>query len=373
MIGGGFDQPGRDQFDQMGEFMHAMKSYVDWTGDTSLLVENKSKITSMTERPLEPVFRDSTGMVHNTREFWERTFEDAYELAYQTWVIVGLRDAADLSGYLGAGRKAAYWRKEADKIQKSMLTHPTIKLVDNGHLIKRRSVTGDIVDTVRFRGWMPGAPAHVESLSRLMPDATMALPISLQIVNPGSELSKNTLKELEQLWNRRWSFGGYDRYNTSSQGDQPGPWTFATTFILRAQHEAGELDMSRRSLEWLYNNGGHTGAWFEEIPIIKSQECCSGLLPWTTAEISYFMIHHLLGIKFIGDRMVIKPAIYKTTSPVKANLRYHKGRIDLEIKGTNKVLYATINGIKVKPDNNGFIWVPEDFKAGTILIINKDN
>ena len=283
--------------------------------------------------------------------------------------------SVDLSKFTqgNAEQKAAHWRKEADKIQKSMLTHPTMKLVDHGHLIKRRNITGEIVDTVRFRGWMPGAPGGVESLSRLYPDATMALPISLQVINPRSELSKNTLKELEQLWNRRWSFGGYDRYNTSSQGDQPGPWTFATTFILRAQHEAGELNKSRRSLEWLYNNGGNTGAWFEEIPIIRSQECCSGLLPWTTAEVSYFMVHHLLGIKFSGNRMVIKPALYKTTSSVKANLRYLKGRIDLEIKGTKKVSYAIINGIRIKPDSSGAIVVPEDFSSGTILIINADN
>jgi GH15 family glucan-1,4-alpha-glucosidase len=169
-------------------------------------------------------FRDRTGMVHNRREFWERTFDDAYELAYQVWVIEGLHDAADLSEYLNAKSKAVPWRQEAEIIQKALLTDPEMKLVDNDHLIKRRNTGGEIADKVKFMGWSDGAPAKVESLSRLMPDATMALPIAMNIIDPESALSKNTLTELEKLWNERWFNGGYDRYNTSSQGDQPGRW-----------------------------------------------------------------------------------------------------------------------------------------------------
>ena len=373
MISDQFANPDLEQFDQMGEFMHAMKSYVDWTGDTTLLSKYKKKITTMIERPLLPVFRDSTGMVHNRREFWERTFDDGYELAYQTWLIQGLRDAADLAKYIDAEGKSAHWRAEADKIQQSMLTNSNFKLIDNNHLIKRRNVNGNIVDTIKFKGWKPDAPAKVESLSRLMPDATMALPIAMQLIDSKSELASNTLNELEKLWNARWQFGGYDRYNTSSQGDQPGPWTFATTFIMRAQHEAGQFEMSRRSLEWLYNNaGGRTGAWLEEIPITKSQECCSGLLPWTTAEVSYFLVHHLLGIKFIGNQMTIKPMLYPGSSPLKANLRYRSGRINLEITGKKDVRHALINKMKIKPDKNGAILIPKDFVSGNIQIICND-
>ena len=79
---------------------------------------------AMIERPLQPQFRDDTGMVHNRREFWERTFEDAYELAYQTYVILALREAAELAPALGAEDRAARWRTEADRIQQAMLTHP---------------------------------------------------------------------------------------------------------------------------------------------------------------------------------------------------------------------------------------------------------
>lgn len=369
MIAGGFDNPDREQFDQMGEFLHVMKSYIDWTGDTSLVTGNRDKLVAMIERPLNPNFRDSTGMVHNKREFWERTFDDAYELAYQVWVIEGLNDAADLSKYLKAESKAALWRNEAGKIKKAMLSHPLMKLVDNEKLIKRRNTTGEIADKLKYFGWVDGAPAKVESYSRLMPDATMALPIAMNIVDPKSALSKNTLKDIEKLWNERWFLGGYDRYNTSSQGDQPGPWTFATTFIMRAQHEAGLLEMSRRSFEWLYNNaGGRTGAWFEEIPVIRSQAFSSGLIPWTSAEVSYFVVHHMLGIKFKGDEMTIKPALFPTTAPVSANIRYRKGRINLDIDGNGPIGYATINGIKIKPNIEGAIEVFPGFESGTIHI-----
>ena len=372
MIAGGFDDPDREQFDQMGEFMHVMKSYVDWTGDASLITENREKLIAMIERPLHPGFRDSTGMVHNKREFWERTFNDAYELAYQVWVVQGLNDAADLAAFLKADSKAGLWRSEAGKIKKAMLSHPKMKLIDNGHLIKRRNISGEIADKIKFNGWMDGAPAKVESYSRLMPDATMALPTAMNLIDPKSALSINTLNELEKLWNERWLMGGYDRYNTSSQGDQPGPWTFATTFILRGQHEAGLFDRSRRSLEWLYNNaGGRTGAWFEEIPVIRSQAFSSGLLPWTSAEVSYFIVHHLLGIKFKGGTMTIKPALYKTTAPIKADLRYRFERFTLDIDGNGPIDYATINGVKAKPNKEGAIEISPNFKSGTIHIFTR--
>jgi hypothetical protein len=371
MIGSSFGDPSGEQFDQMGEFMYVMKSYVDWTGDFSLLFRYKNKIVKMIERPLNPIFRDVTGMVHNKREFWERTFDDAYEIAYQTWVIVGLRTAADLSKYLEVKDKAEYWRKEADIILNATLNHPTAKLVDNGHLIKRRNTTGEIKDVFKYYSWVEGAPGGLESLSCIYPDASMALPIAMHVIEPKSLLAKNTLNELEKLWNQRWSFGGYDRYNTSSQGDQPGPWSFATTFIMRAQHEAGLLDMSRRSLDWLYNNaGGRTGALYEEIPLIKGTYYTSGLIPWTSAEISYFIVHNMLGIKFYGDKMVINPNLYQATAPVKANLRFKTGRIDLEITNAGKVQYALVNNAKIKPDANGDIVIPKDYISGTIKIVN---
>ena len=140
----------------MGEFMHALKAYRDWTGDEALLKEHRDKLLRLIERPLDGRFRDETGMVHNRREFWERTFEDGYELAYQTWVVQGLRDAADLAPALGATDRAEKWRAEGDRILSAMLAHPTRALVADGHLVNRRNVTGELAR------WLP-LPAAPDS------------------------------------------------------------------------------------------------------------------------------------------------------------------------------------------------------------------
>ena len=200
MIAGSFDTPDREQFDQMGEFMHVLKAYRDWTGDDSLIRNHRQLLLALVERPLDARFRDSSGMVHNRREFWERTFDDAYELAYQTWVIQGLRDAADLAPVLGAEERATRWRTEADQTLKAMLSDGRRGLVDGGRLIKRRNITGEVADFLpEFKGFQPDGPGNTEMYHRLLFDASQALPIAFCIVDPKSDLVWHTLDELEQL------------------------------------------------------------------------------------------------------------------------------------------------------------------------------
>jgi len=50
-------------------------------------------------------------------------------LAYQTYVVLGLRDAAQIAPELGAEAQAERWKKEADRILQATLTHPTRALV----------------------------------------------------------------------------------------------------------------------------------------------------------------------------------------------------------------------------------------------------
>ncbi len=370
MIAGSFDAPDREQFDQMGELMHVLKSYRDWTGDDSLVRKHRETLLPLIERPLQPVFRDDTGMVHNRREFWERTFNDAYELAYQMWVIQGLRDAADLASSLGAEDRAPRWRQEADRILHSMLSHPTRALVHEGRLIKRRNVTGEVaLDAADFPGFNVDVPLKTEKYNRIMPDATQALPIAMGLVDPRSELARQTLSEIEHLWNARWSDGGYDRYNTSSQPDQPGPWPFATCFILRAQHESGLFDRSRRSLEWLNTvQGGRVGFWFEEIPSVRSQARTAGIIPWTSGELALFVVRSVLGVRFEGGRVVLRPALYPGSPAVSADLRFRNSRLRLQIDGPGAIAGATVNGVEVKPRADGSLVLPEDFASGTVVI-----
>jgi hypothetical protein len=370
MIAESFETPDREQFDQAGELLHLLRCYRDWTGDDSLIREHRDLLLKVVERPLQPQFRDDTGMVHNRREFWERAFEDAYELAYQTYVILALREAAELAPALGAEDRVARWWTEADRIQQAMLSHPSRALVRDGRLIKRRNVTGAVADdTAGFPGFAPDVPEKTERVHRLMPDASMALPIALGVVPARSDLAHRTLEDLEGLWNTRWSDGGYDRYHTSGQPDQPGPWPFATAFILRAEHDAGNFDRSRRALEWLNTcQGGRAGLWFEEIPSNRSQSPICGLICWTSGEMALFVVRHYLGVNFEHGALAIRPALYSGSPSVQADLRYRQARLRLEVSGSGPVKTARVNGGKIKPGKDGILRLPADFAGGTVVI-----
>jgi hypothetical protein len=216
---------------------------------------------------------------------------------------------------------------------------------------------------------MPDVPLNTEKHHRLLPDASMALPIALGVVDPRSDIARRALDQLEELWNTRWSDGGYDRYHTSTQPDQPGPWPFATTFILRAQHDAGLYDRSRRALEWLNTvQGGRAGFWFEEIPSIRSLNASCGLVCWTSGEIALFIVRHYLGVRFERGQVVIKPALYPGSPPVTADLRFRQGRLRLEIDGSGPIREARVNGSPVKPGADGSIRLPREFLSGSVTV-----
>jgi hypothetical protein len=363
---GAFDDPDREEFDQMGVLLHALRAYRDWTGDSLLIAKHRTKLISMIERPLEARFRDSTGMVHNRREYWERTFDEGYELAYQTFMVSGLRDAAELSGLLGVPEKAASWRSEAEVFRRAMLSHPSRSLVEQGSLIKRRNIDGTVADFIpgQLSDGKRDDPAATEAFHRLNPDASSVLPMLLGVVDPRSRLAKKTLDRLEEIWNARWDFGGYERYHSSSQQDQPGPWCFATAFITRAQHDAGMHDRSRRSLEWfLHIEGGNSGAWLEEIPLIRSQVPAAGIVVWATAEVALFAVRHWLGISFEGSNMIIHPALFPGQGGCKADLRFRSSRLKIEVDKAGAAAYALVNGKKVFPRKDGAIVIlPEQMK-----------
>lgn len=359
-----------DELDMMGEIVHAMKAYHDWTGDVSLLRKYRDKLLALIQRSLGPQFRDETGMIHDRREFWEGTFEDAYELAYQTYLIQGLRDGAELAAVLGVEGYASRWRQAAAETLDAMLHHPARALVHEGHLIKRRNVTGEIANMVpSVKTWHLDAPRCTELYHSMNPDSSAALPIAFGIVDPESPLARKTLDQLEYLWNERWVGGGYGRYNQSREQDQPGPWPFATGFLLWAQHEARLYDRSRRTLEWLNRvQGGGSGWWYEEISLIRSQEPQCGVLPNTSVELIIFVIHHLLGIRFRQGRIVIRPNLYPEYEPVSANLRFREGRLRLTIDGGGPIKQAHVNGSSVEPASDGSLVLPSDFTSGNVAI-----
>src|SRR5208282_6571502 len=113
--------------------------------------------------------------------------------------------AVDLGPLLNAQDRVERWTKEANRTLEAMLSHPTRALVADGHLIKRRNVTGEIADLIPTgRGRHPDIPFRTEKNNRLNPDASAALVIALGLVDPRSPLAQKTLDDLELLWNSRW-------------------------------------------------------------------------------------------------------------------------------------------------------------------------
>ncbi len=126
---------------------------------------------------------------------------------------------------------------------------------------------------------------------------------------------------------------------------------------------------SRRTLEWLYNvQGGHTGAYFEEIPINRHQEFTDGILPWPDGEVALFVVRHWLGVSFKDNSVIIRPNLYPTDGAVKASLRFRESKIDLSIQGPGKVKKAIVNGKLLKPRADGSVALPSDFTGGTVVI-----
>ena len=86
--------------------MFAVWNYVCWTGDRTLLRKYWPKIRLCGDFPISGYFLEpSNHLVHNKREFWERSdahgIEDGFELAYQFWVSFGLAKGAALARLVG--------------------------------------------------------------------------------------------------------------------------------------------------------------------------------------------------------------------------------------------------------------------------------
>jgi len=345
------------ELDQNGELLYAHWMYWRWTNDTSLLKKYWKKIVAVAEFPLRREFWDEeSGLLKNTREYWERSapfgVREGYELTYQLWPSIGLAKAAEIARIMKKASLAERWMSASEHIKHSMLSSPKFALIESGRFIKRRLSSGEVqsVFVVPERSAMPpGVPLATEEVCYCEPDTQEALPIALEFVSPDSGLARNTMMEIEKLWNQRWDFGGYSRYHVASEPDSPGPWPFPTMFVARAYLEMGDSEKVWRALRWMYDvQGGKAGTWLEHfgdrpVPPLPP----TGAVPWAWAELIIFFVHHLLGVRPGESELVIRPRLLSGLKEVRARVRVHGRLIALRIrKGRRKE--ARVAGRKLK-------------------------
>jgi hypothetical protein len=361
--------PAEVELDQNGELLYALWNLWRWRGDTilELIRQNWKKIVAVAEFPLQEIFWDNESrLLKNTREYWERHaaygVREGYELVYQFFVVLGLEKAAIMAERIGDTQYAQRWRNAAATIKQAMLTHPKFAMIENGHFIKHRLSSGEVQRTLVVPDkeiLPPGIPLKDEANCYLDPDASAALPIAFELIDPHSELAHKTLAHLETLWNQRWTNGGYGRYHVTSEPDSPGPWPFATLFITRAYLEAGDDEKVSRALRWFTQvQGGEAGSWFEFYGPRPVPPCPQvGVVPWTWAEMIIFFVHHLLGVRPDVDRLLIRPRLLPELKSVKSRIRIHAHWLDLEIHRAGKASErsATVNGRAVSLQNGTLI------------------
>ena len=342
------------ELDQNGELLYALYTQWVWSGSDAIIRDYWRKIRRVADYVLKPEFLDpSIGLLKNVREYWERDasfgVKEGYENAYQLWNIVGLERAALMAGRMRESAAAARWSEAARKMREAYVSHPKYALVDNGRFIKRRLATGEVQRTfepINRASMPPGMPLNIEHVSYCEPDTSSVLPIVYGVVDAGSSLALNTLKSMEELWNQRWSTGGYARYNVTSEPDSPGPWPFPSMFVARAYLEAGNDEKAWRVLNWLLHvQGGKAGSWLEfygdrptpPLPPV-------GIVVWTWAEILMFVLHHLVGVRPSVNDLFIRPRLLAGLNRIKTVLPVHGKKVSLEIIRDPENPFALVNG-----------------------------
>ncbi len=334
--------PDEVELDQNGELLHALETYVHWTGDTSLLDRHWERVVAVADYPFRPEFLvDPPGMFANRREYWERHsahgIETGFELAYQFWNIIGLSSAASLARAKGEDEVAAAWDERSASLRRAFLEDPVHAMCDERGLVKRRGLDGQVQETIEplEEAMLPrGTGLLLPGVHELNPDTSAALPIAMGVVDPFSPLASTTMEGFELLWDQGWSGGGYGRYNITSEADQPGSWPFPSLFVARAAMETGDLDKVVRIIEWLDTiPGSRSGAWFENYGERVSPPYPQvGVPPWMWAEVIMLVVHHIIGVRPAEKGVLIQPRLLPEMDEIDARLR---------IKGHNFQLHVT--------------------------------
>jgi hypothetical protein len=331
------------ELDSNGLVLRVLAIYCEWTGDTAFIKEYSILITAIANYLLRDEFVDTgTGMLVAARDIWERSeamgIEKGYDVAHQTFAVLGLEAASAISKYIGETEKNLVWENAAKKMKDSFFHHPSHSMIDEGRIIKRRLVNGKVQRTLAIKkkddkymsSLVPDEmPLGSKREHHLEPDIAQCFPIIYGLIDAKSDIAKKTIAECEKLWSQAWEDGGYGRYDVSGEPDSPGPWALATMFMASAQLEAGDREKAMRSLEWLIENAGASGAWKEfygERPTPPLPP--TGILVWAWAQYITLFVKHILNIKCNAETLTSNARL----DNIEAHIRFRGNYIDLSTK-----------------------------------------
>jgi hypothetical protein len=367
------------ELNQNGMLLYAVWVYVCWTGDYDLIKRYWKKIELCANFPLLDVFRDKkTKMMKNRREFWERSdthgIEEGYEMAYQFWVSFGLEKASALAQALGKGSVAKRWAAAAAETKAAMLDDPTWRLIEDGHLIKRRKATGEwqqfTIPPDRKRV-PPGSQLALNEKPSLEPDTIEIYPIIYEFIDPKGDLARRTLDWVDQIWNDKWKTGGYPRYNSTGEDNPPAAWPLASMLVARAHARAGNDDKVWRVLNWLCEiEGGKSGGWFERC----GQSITPPMPPvcvvnWVWYEILSLFVIGVVGIQPRIEMLTVKPHLLKGIDEIRSQFTVRGSCIELVVRRSKEKSSASVDG-KEMPLKDGVLSIPYPVKKAATIIFS---
>ncbi len=259
------------------------------------------------------------------------------ELAHQLYVSIGLGQAAELAEVLGHKEDAQRWKSESLRLRNALLADDRFALIEDGCLIKRRLVDGEVQREVvasTDAGLPEGIPLFEDGPHLLDPDTSTLYPITLEFIDPKSKLARTTLDAIEPLWNQTWEDGGYSRYNVTSEAGAAAPWPITSMIVAQAAFEVGLDERVWRVLRWMGETpGARAGAWLEFFgwwPAPPYPQV--GVIPWTWAEVLRFFVHHLLGVRPKLDRLELRPRLLEGQARMQTSIRIREYVVHLSVR-----------------------------------------
>ena len=77
-------------------------------------------------------------------------------------------------------------------------------------------------------------------------------------------------------------------------------------------------------------------------------------------------MRHYLGVGFEHGALAIRPALYPGSPPVRADLRFRKGRLRLEIPAHGPFRFAVVNVRRARIGKDGAVRLGAGFEDGSV-------